>query len=307
MSERQTLSFLAKTLERAGLQPKTRYGQNFLIDLNLLNILIEGAELARNDVVLEIGTGLGSLTKSLAHRAGHVITVEVDRDLQALASRELNSLPNVELHTCDALRNKNHLRREILDAVASAMAKIDGARFKLVANLPYNVATPIISNLLTESPLVERMVITIQKELGDRIIAPPSCKDYSALSVWMQALCDCEILRVLPPSVFWPRPKVDSAILRIRPREEKRKRIRDLSFFHTKLRALFFHRRKFLRSQLATAVQEELDKTEVDAILEGLRLAPNLRAEQLTVEQIIDLLEACRQAIERKGPATAEA
>lgn len=307
MSERQTLSFLAKTLERAGLQPKTRYGQNFLIDLNLLNILIEGAELARNDVVLEIGTGLGSLTKSLAHRAGHVITVEVDRDLQALASRELNSLPNVELHTCDALRNKNHLRREILDAVASAMAKIDGARFKLVANLPYNVATPIISNLLTESPLVERMVITIQKELGDRIIAPPSCKDYSALSVWMQALCDCEILRVLPPSVFWPRPKVDSAILRIRPREEKRNRIQDLSFFHTKLRALFFHRRKFLRSQLATAVQEELDKTEVDAILEGLRLAPNLRAEQLTVEQIIDLLEACRQAIERKGPATAEA
>ncbi|MFO0012253.1 MAG: 16S rRNA (adenine(1518)-N(6)/adenine(1519)-N(6))-dimethyltransferase RsmA [Planctomycetota bacterium] len=300
MSERQTLSFLAKTLERAGLQPKTRYGQNFLIDLNLLDILIEGGELDRKDVVLEIGTGLGSLTKTLALRAGRVITVEVDRDLHALASRELKSLPNVELHHCDALRNKNHLRREILDAVSSAMSEIDGARFKLVANLPYNVATPIISNLLSESPLVERMVVTIQKELADRMIAPPGCKDYSALSVWMQALCDCEILRVLPPSVFWPRPKVESAILRIRPRQEKRDRIRDLDFFHAKVRALFFHRRKFLRSQLATAVQDELDKSEVDAILERRGLAPNLRAEQLAVEQIIDLLEDCRQAFESK-------
>lgn len=304
MSERQTLTFLAKTLERAGLQPKTRYGQNFLIDLNLLDILLQGADLGRSDVVLEIGTGLGSLTKSLAARAGRVITVEVDRDLQALAARELGSIPNVELHTCDALRNKNHLRREILDAVASAMSQIDGATFKLVANLPYNVATPIISNLLTESPLVERMVVTIQKELGDRIVAPPGCKDYSALSVWMQALCDCEILRVLPPTVFWPRPKVDSAILRIRPNAEKRERIRDLEFFHTKLRALFFHRRKFLRSQLATAVQEELDKADVDAILEKFGLAPNLRAEQLTVDQIIELLEAFRETTLRKKSST---
>jgi len=306
MSERQTLSFLAKRLQQAGLQPKTRYGQNFLIDLNLLNILIEGAQLARNDVVLEIGTGLGSLTKSLAARAGRVITVEVDRDLQALAARELQSFPNIELHTCDALRNKNHLRREILDAVASAMSSMEGARFKLVANLPYNVATPIISNLLNETPLVERMVVTIQKELGDRIIAPPGCKDYSALSVWMQSLGECEILRVLPPTVFWPQPKVDSAILRIRPRAEKRARIRDVEFFHTKLRALFFHRRKFLRSQLATAVQDELDKPEVDAILESLGLEPNLRAEQLSVEQIIDLLEACRKKIKTKGTITGE-
>lgn len=302
MSERQTFSFLSRTLQSAGLQPKTRYGQNFLIDLNLLGILIDGAELSRTDVVLEIGTGLGSLTKTLASRAGRVITVEVDRDLQALAARELQSIPNVELHTCDALRNKNHLRREILDAVAAAMSQIGGAKFKLVANLPYNVATPIISNLLTETPLVDRMVVTIQKELADRITAPPGCKDYSALSVWMQALGDCEILRVLPPSVFWPRPKVDSAILRILPREEKRRRIVDLDFFHTKLRALFFHRRKFLRSQLATAVHEELEKPEVDAILEQQRLEPSLRAEQLSVEQIIDLLDACRSAITRKSP-----
>lgn len=294
MSDRQTLSFLSKTLQRAGLQPKTKYGQNFLIDLNLLDILVQGAELGPSDVVLEIGTGMGSLTKTLATRAGYVVTVEVDRDLQAIAARELASFTNIQLLCCDALRNKNHLRVEVLDAVGQAMAKIPGAKFKLVANLPYNVATPIISNLLNETPLVERMVVTIQKELGERVTAPASCKDYSALSIWMQSQCDCEILRVLPPSAFWPRPKVDSAILRIKPNADKRARITDLEFFHTRLRAMFLHRRKFLRSQLISAMQELMTKEQVDQVLSEQQLEPNLRAEQLSIEQMISLLEACR-------------
>lgn len=294
MSDRQTLSFLSKTLQRAGLQPKTKYGQNFLIDLNLLDILVQGADLGPSDVVLEIGTGMGSLTKTLATRAGRVITVEVDRDLQAIAARELATFNNVQLLGCDALRNKNHLRVEVLDAVRQAMQHLPNAKFKLVANLPYNVATPIISNLLNESPLVERMVVTIQKELGERITAPASCKDYSALSIWMQSQCDCEILRVLPPSAFWPRPKVDSAILRIKPNAEKRARIADLEFFHNRLRAMFLHRRKFLRSQLISAMQELLTKEQVDQLLADEKLEANLRAEQLSVEQMISLLEACR-------------
>ena len=294
MSDRQTLSFLSKTLQRAGLHPKTKYGQNFLIDLNLLDILIQGADLGPNDVVLEIGTGMGSLTKTLAARAGWVITVEVDRDLQKIAAKELGSYSNFNLLCIDALRNKNHLRVEVLQAVADAMSKIPGAKFKLVANLPYNVATPNISNLLHETPLVERMVVTIQKELGERIIAEPSCKDYSALSIWMQSQCDCEILRILPPSAFWPRPKVDSAILRIVPNASKRSSIVDLDFFHTRLRGMFLHRRKFLRSQLISAMQELMTKEQVDAVLDQLGLEPNLRAEQLTVQQMISLLESCR-------------
>ena len=297
MSDRQTLSFLSRTLQRAGLQPKTKYGQNFLIDLNLLNLLVDGAELSTSDVVLEIGTGMGSLTKALAARAGAVLTVEVDRDLQAIAARELASHPNVRLLCCDALRNKNHLRAELLDNIREAMSRIPGSKFKLVANLPYNVATPIISNLLNETPLVERMVVTIQKELGERIIAPPSCKDYSAHSIWMQSQCDCEILRILPPSVFWPRPNVDSAIIRIIPNAAKRARIVDLEFFHTRLRAMFLHRRKFLRSQVISAMQELLTKEQVDAVLAQENLEPNLRAEQLTVERMIALLEACRTSI----------
>jgi 16S rRNA (adenine1518-N6/adenine1519-N6)-dimethyltransferase len=295
MSERQTLSFLSKTLERAGLQPKTKYGQNFLIDLNLLDILIKGAEVDKNDVILEVGTGVGSLTKLLAPLAGQVLTVEIDRDLQALAAKELRHSENVTMLCFDALRNKNHLRNELIDAIRDAVSKVPNAKFKLVANLPYNVATPIISNLLTIDPVPERMVVTIQKELAQRIVAPPSCKDYSALSIWMQSLCDCEILRILPPSVFWPSPKVDSAIIRVIPNAKKRQRIVDLEYFHTHLRALFFHRRKFLRSQLFTATQEDLTKSEVDAVLASLKLEPNLRAEQLSIEQIIQLLDATRK------------
>jgi 16S rRNA (adenine1518-N6/adenine1519-N6)-dimethyltransferase len=295
MSERQTLSYLSKILERAGLTPKTKYGQNFLVDLNLLDILVKGANITSSDVILEVGTGVGSLTKLMAPLAGAVITVEIDRDLQALAAKELRSSSNVTMLLFDALRNKNNLREELLQTVRDKMHSVPNAHFKLVSNLPYNVATPIISNLLTTDPFPERMVVTIQKELAQRIVASPGCKDYSALTIWMQSLCDVEILRILPPSVFWPSPKVDSAIIGVTPIASKRARIVDLGYFHKHLRALFFHRRKFLRSQLFTATQDDLTKPQIDIILEQLKLEPNLRAEQLSVEQIIELLEATRQ------------
>ena len=296
MTERQTLSFLSKSLERAGLHPKTKYGQNFLIDLNLLDILVQGADIGKTDVILEVGTGMGSLSKLMAPLAGAIVTVEIDRDLQALAAKELRGANNITMLSCDALRNKNHMRDDVLVAVRERLASIPGSHFKLVANLPYNIATPIISNLLTVDPFPDRMVVTIQKELAQRIIAEPGCKDYSALTIWMQSLCDCEILRILPPSVFWPSPKVDSAIIRVTPNAVKRSRIVDLEYYHSRLRALFFHRRKFLRSQLFTATQDELSKPQIDGILDKLGLAPNLRAEQLSVEQIIELLEATRSA-----------
>ncbi len=306
MTERQTLSFISKSLERAGLHPKTKYGQNFLVDLNLLDILIKGSDIQKTDVILEVGTGMGSLSKLMAPLAGAVVTVEIDRDLQALAAKELRGLKNITMLSCDALRNKNHMREDVLIAVRESLASIPNSRFKLVANLPYNVATPIISNLLTVDPFPDRMVVTIQKELAQRIVAEPGCKDYSALTIWMQSLCDCEILRILPPSVFWPSPKVDSAIIRVTPNAAKRSRIVDLEYYHSRLRALFFHRRKFLRSQLFTATQDDLSKPQIDEILAKLGLAPNLRAEQLSVEQIIELLEATR-AMTEANPVTEKA
>jgi len=296
MSERQTLSFLSRRLEQHGLQPKTKYGQNFLIDLNLLDMLHTTAKVNSSDVVLEIGTGMGSLSTRMAPRAGWVVTVEIDSQLQQIAAEELREFSNVTMLHVDALKNKNTLQPALIEEVRNQMAAIPNANFKLVANLPYNVATPIISNLMHETPLVDRMVVTIQKELAERIVAPPSTKDYSALSIWMQSQCECRIVRIMPPSVFWPRPKVDSAILEIIPKPALRDRIVDRNYFHEKVRALFFHRRKFLRSQLAVAMQEDLTKIQVDEILAKLSLEPNLRAEQLSVAQIIDMLEACRAA-----------
>jgi 16S rRNA (adenine1518-N6/adenine1519-N6)-dimethyltransferase len=291
---RQTASYLMQRFREAGFQPHARHGQNFLIDLNLLGILLESAELGPDDVVLEIGTGMGTLTTQMAPLAGHVVTVEIDEHLYHLASEELVDFDNVTMLQHDALRNKNHLHPGVWEAVQTHIDEAPGRRLKLVANLPYSVATPIISNLLQGPVLPVAMVVTIQKEVADRICAGPGTKDYSALSIWVQSQCDVEILRVLPPQVFWPRPKVDSAILRILPQPAKRERIPDLKFFHEFVRAMFFHRRKFLRSELLSAFKGRLEKSQVDAVMEQQGLAPDARAEQLDVERMQALCEALR-------------
>ena len=294
---RQTATYLSKRLAAAGLRPVSRFGQNFLIDLNLVDLIAKSAELKKTDVVLEIGTGVGSLTTRLADQAGAVLTVEIDNNLHRLASEELAGRPNVRLIHGDALRNKNSLRSDLMEQIRDAISRIGPeARFLLVANLPYNVATPIISNLLHETPAPDAMVVTIQKELADRIIAEPGTKDYGALSVWIQSVCQAEIVRVLSPKVFWPRPKVHSAILRLDTLPEARSEFKDLKHFHQTVRALFFHRRKFLRSVVASAMKQSLSKPQVDEVLQSLGYDETSRAEQLTVKQIQKLAEALRLA-----------
>lgn len=295
-SPRQTLSYLQDKFRRAGVLPQIRFGQNFLIDLNLIDLIMRSADLSTKDVVLEIGTGMGSLTTKMALYAGSVVTVEIDPMMAQLAKEELAPYGNVTILQRDALRNKNNLHDEVLETVRQKMNAIPGSRFKLVANLPYNVATPIISNLLQVEPLVDKMVVTIQKELAERIAAKPKTKDYSALSIWIQSQCDVEIVRVMPPSVFWPRPKVDSAILSITPNAALRARVVDLEYFHQTVRALFFHRRKFLRGVVVSAMKDKLSKERVDQLLLEANLDANSRAEELPVEQIIDLVDRLRIA-----------
>ncbi len=293
-ANRQTLSFLLKRFEETGIRPHNKYGQNFLIDLNLLDVLLESAALTRDDVVLEIGTGTGSLTAQMAKRAGAVVTVEIDPPLYQLAGEELHNFDNVVMLQVDALKNKNNLNPVVLEAVAAQLAAAPGRRLKLAANLPYNIATPIISNLLYFDPSPVTMTVTIQKELAERITAPPGSKDYSALSVWIQSQCRTEVLRILPPGVFWPRPKVSSAFLQITLDESLRRRIPDRKYFHEFVRAMFLHRRKFLRSELVSVVKGRLGKPEVDAILDRLGLDGTLRAESLDVETMLALCEAVR-------------
>lgn len=294
---RQTISFLMRRFEETGIRPHNKFGQNFLIDLNLLHLLVDSAGITRDDVVLEIGTGTGSLTALMAQRAAAVVTVEIDPQMFQLASEELHRLNNVVMLQVDALKNKGRISPVVLEAVAAQLAAVPGRRFKVAANLPYNIATPLLSNLLNEDTPPQTMTVTIQKELAERITAAPGTKDYSALSVWMQSQCRVEILRILSPTVFWPRPKVSSAFLQITFDESLRQRIPNRPFFHDFVRAMFFHRRKFLRSELASVVKGRLGKAEVDAILADLGLDGTLRAEALDVDTMLALCEAVRAAV----------
>ena len=160
--KRQTASFLRNRFDEVGIHPKSRHGQNFLIDLNLIDVLVRAADLGPKDVVLEVGTGTGALTGMMAAKAAQVVSVELDPQLHQLASEELFSCENVTLLLQDALRNKNNIADSVIEAVQAKIATVDGARFKLAANLPYNIATPLISNLLLTPITPVQMTVTIQ-------------------------------------------------------------------------------------------------------------------------------------------------
>ncbi len=254
--------------------------------------------------MLEIGTGTGSLTALLAERAGAVVSVEIDARMHQLASEELFGFDNVVLLQLDALRNKNTSRRRTCWRPSrSDWQRRPGARFKVAANLPYNVATPILTNLLECPTPPVSMTVTIQKELAERITASPGTKDYGALSIWIQCQCRASWCGSCRRRVFWPRPKVTSAILHIERDEERRRAIRDPRFFHQFVRSLFLHRRKFLRSVLVASYKETLGKAGVDAILAELGLPAGGRAEELDVPTVLALSDAVQKydAAQRAG------
>jgi 16S rRNA (adenine1518-N6/adenine1519-N6)-dimethyltransferase len=293
---RQTKTFLLERFREMGIRPATRHGQNFLIDLNLVQIIVDSAELTTDDVVLEVGTGTGSLTAMMAAKAAAVVTVEIDAHLFELASEQLIDLPNVTMLKLDALRNKNNIDDRVMDAISEQLSAAPNRRLKLVANLPYNIATPLLSNLLLSRHVPHSMTVTIQKELAERITAQPSTKDYSALSVWIQSQCTAEIVRLMPPSVFWPEPKVTSAILRITIDPARRAAIADRPYFHQITKALFIHRRKFLRANVVAAMKHHLNKEQVDSLLDEMGFAPDVRTEQLDVPTLIKLADKIRAA-----------
>lgn len=291
---RQTKSFLLDRFREMGIRPATRHGQNFLIDLNLQQLIVDSAQLTDRDVVLEIGTGTGALTALMADRAAAVVTVEIDGRLFELASELLLDHANVTMLQFDALKNKNRFDPRVIEAVGAQLVAGEGRRLKLVANLPYNIATPVLSNLLSCELTPHSMTATIQKELADRIVARPWSKDYGALSVWMQAQANVEIIRIMQPSVFWPAPKVESAIVRIVVDQARRDAIPDRKYFHDFTRMLFIHRRKFLRANMVAALKRDLDKDEVDEILAELGCGPETRTEQLDVQTLQRLNELTR-------------
>ena len=292
--QNQTKSFLLAKFREMGIRPATRHGQNFLIDGNIQRLIVDSGNITKEDVILEVGFGTAVLTSMLANQAAEVVGVEIDRNMYELASEELLSFSNITLLHQDALKNKNQLNDTLMKTVQEKLAEGTNRQFKMIANLPYNIATPILSNLLFVDPLPDLMVATIQKELAERMTARPWTKDYSALSIWIQSQCDVEIIRILPPSVFWPAPKVDSAIIRIRIDPKRRAALTDPKYFHQLIKALFFHRRKFLRSNIVAAMKNHMTKQQIDAVMDEMEFGPETRAEQLDVDTLIRFCDKIR-------------
>ena len=291
-SPRQTLSYIKRLFDSFGLEAKSKLGQNFLIDLNLLDLIVRSAELDHADAVLEVGTGTGSLTARLAEVAGSVTTVEIDRSLQPVARQIVGNRPNVRFVHGDCLARKNELNPEMLAAWEEEFAKHGCTRRKLVANLPYVIATPLVTNLLVAGVDIERMVVMVQWEIAERLRAEVGTKDYNSLSVLVQSVADVEVVRKVAPTNFHPRPKVDSAIVMIRPNAEKRAKVGDVRKFRAFLRDLYTHRRKNLRQALAGWPSGRRDKDDVDARLKAVGIDGTIRSEALDLEQHRILCEA---------------
>ncbi len=294
--QRQTFTYLRNLFGKRGISPNRPFGQNFLIDLNIHELIVKTAELTPDDVVLEVGPGAGALTTLMAEQASAVVSVEIDAAMSMLTQQAVEGRANVRVINMDALASKHRLNEYVLDNLKAGLAMGPEKRLKLVANLPYNVATPIITNLLVHDELRPVLVVvTIQKELADRMVAQPLSPHYGALSVLIQMLGEIEIVRVLNPKVFWPRPKVDSAIIKITPSAEKRAAIPDLKWFQRVVREIFTLRRKNLRGVLWARWRKGWNgKADVDAFLEELGLVGEVRAEAMDGMELLALAEALR-------------
>jgi 16S rRNA (adenine1518-N6/adenine1519-N6)-dimethyltransferase len=291
--QRQTTAYLKKLFAQVGFRIDARRGQNFLVDLNLVDLAVRTADIRPPDVVLEVGTGTGVLTERLAAAAARVVTCEIDPRLAQLARERLVDRDNVTLVEGDALAAKHRLASAVLEAVAAGLAAAPAGRFLLVANLPYCVATPVVSNLLALPRPFDAAVVTVQREMAERMTATPGAGAYNALSVWVGAQCRGTIERILPPSVFWPRPKVESALVRLDVEPARRAAIGDLAAFHAFVRDVFCHRRKLLRGVLVRLAgggrASEEARAAVDAVFAACGLGPDARAEEIPPDEFVRL------------------
>lgn len=290
---RQTTAYLKELFSQVGFTIDARRGQNFLVDLNLIDLLVRSAAIEPDDVVLEVGTGTGVVTERVSAVAARVVTAEIDPRLAQLARDRLIERDNVTLVEGDALASKHRFAPALLAALDEALAASPRGRLLLVANLPYCVATPVISNLLARPRPFDAAVVTVQREMAERMTAAAGTSEYNALSVWVGAQCRGEIVRVLPPSVFWPRPKVDSAIVRLDLEPERRAAIGDLARFHEFVREVFCHRRKVLRGillRMAGGKKSEAAHEAVARAYAALNLPADIRAEDIPPDEFVKLV-----------------
>ncbi len=309
----QTKRQIQELLTAVGVAPNRRLGQHFLVDLNLMRLLIESAGIGPGDVVLEVGTGTASLTEALAEQAGSVVTVELDRTLAGIAQSQLAGATNVQALNTDALSNKGSIAPAVIEAVEAARARLAEmgrigpmrpigpvaaqSRFMLVANLPYDVASPIMINLVKGPLIVDAMCVTVQKEVAERMVASPGSRDYGTVSIFLQATGKVEMVRTLPASAFWPPPQVESAVVRYVRDLVKSQSIVDINLFGAVVNLFIGHRRKMLRA-CAKGAPPELGGRDIwPEIFERCAVDPTRRPEELSPDQYVALANACHHQI----------
>jgi len=295
-----TKSMLKALFEERGVRVKKQWGQNFLIDQNLLQFIVKAAELSRNDVVLEIGSGTGSLTRLLAQNAGHVFTVELDRKLFAIMEETLKDYNNVTAFNKDILKSKHHIHPKIVEAVSDyihAAPSSENLSVKVVSNLPYYISTPVIIDLLQEVLPIKTMILMLQRDTTDRMKAQPGTRSYGVLSIMTNLFADVKVLKKLPPDVFWPVPLVDSAIVKMTVnRHRYADMIRDYQNFQNVIHAIYVSRRKTLLNSLLSlcsgmGIKKESKEIRNDlvTILEQVGIRPESRGEELDIDALIKL------------------
>ena len=294
----QTKTILRSLLNSAGLSPRKRLGQCFLIDRNLMTKLADAAEIGPTDCVLEVGCGMGSLTTMLAAKAGRVVAVEVDTGLLAIAHEQLAAYRNVCFLGVDALKTKTVVAPEVIATVRESHRQAGGP-LKLVANLPYDIATPLVVDLLISDLPFERFCFTVQEEVAARFLAQHDTRDFGPVAVTSQALTTGRRLAKVPPQAFWPAPKVSSAMLRLDAIPTDQVRIADAVGFAQFVRGFFQSRRKTVshiaKTQASRAVPgpgQSSEETFLSA-LDNLGISPRARPENITAHQWISLFQAC--------------
>ncbi|WP_379971441.1 16S rRNA (adenine(1518)-N(6)/adenine(1519)-N(6))-dimethyltransferase RsmA [Ectobacillus sp. sgz5001026] len=269
-------------LEKYGFSFKKSLGQNFLIDTNVLNRIVDFAELTPNSGAIEIGPGIGALTEQLAKRAKKVVAFEIDQRLLPILAETLEPYPHVDIIHGDVLKE------DVKAVIASEFE--EGQDIMVVANLPYYVTTPILFKLLEESLPIRGIVVMMQKEVADRIAAEPGSKNYGSLSIAIQYYMVAETVMTVPRTVFVPQPNVDSAVLRLIKREKPVVEVKDESFFFQVVRASFAQRRKTLLNNLSSNVSSiPKDKGWLERTLLEIGIDPKRRGETLTIEEFAKL------------------
>jgi len=285
----QTKNQIRQLLESVGIEPNKRLGQHFLIDLNLMRLLVDSADIRENDIVLEAGCGTGSLTEALVERAGRVVAVELDKNLFGLLQEQLGQKDNLDLINGDVLKSKHTINQNVVSALLLKREKFSG-RILLVANLPYNVASPLMVNLVTGPMIADAMFVTVQKEVAERMTAETGGGDYGILSILLKATGDVEIIKILKPSVFWPHPQVDSAMVKFVRNAEKSGRIVNIDLFTEIVHHFFAHRRKTLLSS-SKMFHGRLEKIRTwPKIFEKCSINPTLRPEQISPDEYIKII-----------------